>query len=116
MNRRAFIQMVGTAALAGAALISTSPINSMAAALTANPARLDLKDKVLQAGDGGRLLESFDEGKTWHGLANFGSHCEVLALAERDGWIFARIGIQKFSFLLQSADGRTWFTTHGIPA
>jgi len=116
MNRRAFLRMVGTAALAGAALISTSPINSMAAALSANPARLDLKDRVLQGGDDGRLLESFDEGKSWHGLANFGSHCQVLALVERDGWFFARIGIQNFSFFLQSADGRTWYTTNGIPA
>lgn len=58
----------------------------------------------------GLVFESADGGRTWQQVANFGSHCAVQALSDRQGKLQARIGVGAYDFGLTSADGRKWYT------
>ena len=58
----------------------------------------------------GLVLESRDDSATWQTIANFGNHCSVQALYERQGKIYAQVGVQANSFLVASADARKWYT------
>jgi hypothetical protein len=58
----------------------------------------------------GLVFESTDDGQTWQQVANFGSHCAVMQLHEREGQIFADIAVADHGFVLKSADARTWRT------
>jgi hypothetical protein len=117
LNRRDFFKtmLVAAGALAAVAL-NSPPIQAIAAAVFRGPVQLALKDRALQGTRDGQVLVSTDAGKTWQKTANFGSHCAVLDLVERNDLIYARVGLQQYSFVLQSADGRTWRTAPSIPA
>jgi hypothetical protein len=58
----------------------------------------------------GLVFESIDGGKTWQQVANFGSHCAVQALSNRQGQFQAQIGVGAYDFVLTSVDARTWRT------
>ena len=58
----------------------------------------------------GWILESLDIGKTWRPIANFGTHCSIQALFERQDKIHAQVGVLAHSFLLVSTDARMWRT------
>lgn len=117
MNRRDFIRTVAAGTLAGAALITFTPIQKiLAAVFSAGVVQLKLKEKILQGTRDGKVFESQDAGKTWKKAFDFGNHCAVLELVERGELIYARVGVLQYSFVVQSADGRTWLTATGIPA
>ena len=117
MNRRAFIKSVALTSLAGFAAISM-PTLQASAGLTPPPAEVSIKarGRMVKGTRDGRLFESLDGGNTWRALVNFGPQCPILEIQQRRGALYARVGFQRYSFLLKSADGRTWITTNAIPA
>jgi hypothetical protein len=58
----------------------------------------------------GQILESLDHGRTWNPIANFGNHCSIRAILERETEIYTEVGLQGYSFYLRSPDARTWYT------
>ena len=64
----------------------------------------------------GQLQESLDGGLTWKRVFDFGSHCAVLGICERQGQIYAEVGLQQYSFFVKSTDARQWVTAPFIPA
>lgn len=117
MNRRAFLKTLAAGTVAGTILVTTTPVRTILAALISpGPVHLNLKDRLLQGTPDGRIFESRDEGKTWQPLFNFGGHCAILELAERNGLIYARVGVLQYSFVVKSTDGRTWHTVNPLPA
>ena len=56
----------------------------------------------------GRIYELSSDGAIWQPRANFGAHCAIPEVYERDGKVFAKVVVQGHAFTLQSADGRRW--------
>jgi hypothetical protein len=117
MNRRAFIKSVTLSTLAGIAAISM-PTLQASAGLTPAPAEIQVKalGKLLRGTRDGKLFESLDGGASWKSLTNFGPQYAILEIQTRRGVLYARVGFQRFSFVLSSTDGRTWRTANAIPA
>ena len=118
MNRRAFFKKVmGAAALAGMTLAVRPEVRAWASFLPGQAsARLKFSGRQLQGTSNGRLLESLDGGLTWQKIADFGSHCSIQAIQERQGLLYLRIGLLQYHFFLQSADGRRWLTAADFAA
>jgi hypothetical protein len=117
MNRRNFLKGVAQASLVGAAAL-VSPTLPVSMRLDASPAfvQTDALMRKFRGTPDGRILESFDGGKTWRPTANFGRHCSILAILERQGQLYTQVGIQGYSFFLSSPDGRVWRTAGWVPA
>jgi photosystem II stability/assembly factor-like uncharacterized protein len=58
----------------------------------------------------GLVFESVDGGRNWQQVANFGSHCVVQALHQRQDQLVAQVGVAGYAFALTSRDARTWHT------
>ncbi len=97
-------------ALAGMAIQSSNVRSVAAAVLTPRPVESTFKGGRLRGTADGRVLESRDNGQTWQETAFFGSHCAVLDLMERNGQIYAKIGLRNLTFTLSSPDARVWRT------
>ena len=108
MNRRSFLIGIAKVTLSGIA-VAALPGSLMAAVRLADPEAIAL-GKLFKGTRNGRVLESLDGGQTWQPRANFGKHCAVLALVERQGQLWAQIGLQGYSFFLTTSDARTWYT------
>jgi hypothetical protein len=117
MNRRAFIKGVALSSLAGFAAIST-PTLQASAGLTSPPAEVQVKTpgRMVKGTRAGQLFESLDGGSSWRPLVNFGPQYPILEIQQRQGALYARVGFQRYSFLLKSADGHTWRTVNALPA
>ena len=116
MNRRTFLTQITRGALAGAAVFTLPGIQASTYFSSSAFIKADVLGKTLKGTRDGRLFESVDQGKTWLPTANFGSHCSIVSILERQGRIFTVIGIQRFTFYLASIDGREWRTVDTIPA
>ncbi len=104
-SRRSFIKVASLTA--GAVLLAPVVAQIVSGASVVYAEALGKKYKGTRDG---RVLESVDGGKTWQQVANFGSHCAVLALIDRKGRIQAKIGVGGYDFALISADARVWHT------
>ena len=111
MDRRDFLKgMVGVSFTGLAALVM--PALPVAARVNTAPAlfRSQTLNRTFKGTLDGLIFESHDGGATWRAIANFGSHCVIQALFERQDKIHAQVGVQANSFLLSSADARVWRT------
>jgi hypothetical protein len=116
MNRRKFFRYLSRGALAGATLLA---FPSIPASTMFNPSSfftVTALGKIFKGTHDGRLFESQDGGKSWLPLANFGSHCSIVSIVERQSALYAVIGVQQFTFNLKSNNGREWQTIPFIPA
>jgi len=104
-SRRRFMQVAGL--VAGAAVLAPVVAQIVDGASIAYADALGKKYKGTRDG---RVYESSDAGKTWQQVANFGSHCAVMALAERHSRLQAEIGVAGYGFTLTSIDARVWHT------
>jgi hypothetical protein len=120
MNRRTFLKGAATSAVSGLALLMLPglPVGpaSQASRVFASTALTQAGGRMLRGTRDGLLLESLDGGLTWKRIFNFGSHCPVLGICERQGDLYVEVGLQQYSFFLKSADARTWHTVTAIPA
>jgi hypothetical protein len=99
MNRRNFL--IGMTAASLASLLTLNPPLSLQARAAG---------QMFQGTADGRILISGDGGDTWQPLANFGPHLSVVELFADGGSLYARLGFEGYTFLLQSSDGKTWRT------
>jgi len=104
-SRRSFMQVAGLAA--GAALLAPLVAEVVSGSSIAYADALGKKYKGTRDG---HVFESVDGGQTWQQVANFGSHCAVLALSERRNRLEAEIGVAGYGFALTSTDARVWHT------
>jgi hypothetical protein len=104
-SRRRFMQVAGLAAWAALLAPVVAQVVSGAAIAYA-----EALGKQYKGTRDGRVYESVDRGQSWQQVANFGSHCAVLALADRKGRLQAKIGVGGYDFGLISADARVWRT------
>jgi hypothetical protein len=110
LSRRNFIRAAGL--MTGALLLSPWPLAGAGGSMAARPVNTVVKvpgKEYLGTADG-LIYESVDGGQSWQRVANFGQHCAVLTLRERQGQIHARIGLKDQYFTLTSANARTWHT------
>jgi hypothetical protein len=117
MNRRTFLVSVAAGALAGLATIlapSLQGVITLASSLF--PVQGNALGGLLEGTGDGRLRQSLDGGHTWQPLANFGEGCAVTGIYEQDGLAYVQLKIQRYTFLLKSADGRTWWTADSVLA
>lgn len=116
MNCRTFLNSVSAATLAGIVTISM-PGDTVSASVQLPPALVHGKaiGRTFRGTRDGRLLVSADNGDTWQPIANFGSHCAVLSIVERQKQVLLKIGVGQYSFQLQSQDGRVWRTVDALP-
>ena len=98
MNRRHFLTGITAASLSLLTLNLSLPPQARAAG------------QMFRGTADGRILVSGDDGATWRQAANFGPHLAVVELFEDGGSVYARLGLQGYTFLLQSADGKIWRT------
>lgn len=56
----------------------------------------------------GKIISSYDEGRTWEVAADFGANCPVLSIRSSSTGFYAVIGHKGYSFTLHSIDGRHW--------
>ncbi len=97
-------------ALAGMAVQSSTVRSVAAAVLRPLPVELTFRGGLLRGTADGRVLESRDNGQNWQETAFFGSHCAVVDLMERNGRVYAKIGLRNLTFTLSSPDARVWRT------
>lgn len=117
MKRRTFIKTVVTGALSGMALVALPAMRAGAGFLLPQPpVFIKALGKSFQGTHNGQVYASLDGGLAWHKLADFGSHCSIQAIYERQGFLYLQVGVQKYSFYLKSSDGRLWRTVDSIPA
>ncbi len=107
MNRRDFLKSmtVGLTTVVLPNVFTSVQVKAKAVHVSANTPQRKLTGTI-----DGRILESLDGGRTWHQVANFGSQYSVRKVSEGKGQVSAQIGFQGHSFMLKSADVRTWFT------
>ena len=103
MDRRDFLRGAAGASLAIG--LATLLPGMQASARGAQPAVVTAR---FRGSSDGRIYESTDKGATWQPRANFGVHCAITEVHERDGKVFAKVVVQGHAFTLQSADGRRW--------
>ncbi len=115
MNRRDFLKSMAGVSLTWLAM-PVMPALPVAARVNTAPALLHSQtlNRTFKGTLDGLILESRDGGATWRTIANFGSHCSIQALLERQGNVYAQVGVQANSFLLGSADARMWRTTNRV--
>jgi hypothetical protein len=115
MNRRTFLHTVSAVTLAGIITVTT-PGSRAAASIQFRPVLVQGKaiGRLFHGTLDGQLLESLDKGSTWRPIANFGAHCAVLSIVERQKNVIVKIGVGQFSFQLQSSDGRVWRTPDAL--
>jgi hypothetical protein len=108
MNRRDFLKSmsVGLAVAVLPTAFTRVPVKAATAQVSASGSK-----RKLTGTTDGRILESLDSGRTWHQVAYFGSQCSVRKVSDGQGQVSAQIGFQGHSFMLKSADARTWRTT-----
>lgn len=106
-SRRSFIKVTG---LAIGALLMT-PIVTLPSSMSGRfSIQAEALGKRYLGTRTGLVFESADGGQTWQQVANFGSHCAVMDLREREGQVFAAIAVAGYSFQLKSSDARLWRT------
>ncbi len=107
MNRRDFLKSmtVGLAAAVLPTAFTRAPVKAATAQVSAKPTK-----RKLTGTTDGKILESLDNGRTWHQVANFGSQCPVRKVSEGQSQVLAQIGFQGHSFMLKSVDARMWRT------
>jgi hypothetical protein len=106
MNRRELLKAAAAAGLTLAA-ISLAPPGALSSTRSVEAAALG---RLLRGTHDGRVLESLDGGASWQTVANFGSGCQIVRLAESGGRAHVRIAVDSHTFDLHSADARTWRT------
>ena len=108
MNRRSLLKKLAFSTLAGLTVVAAPSVMRW---LPSNvSAQLNVLGHAVQGTRDGLVRASQDGGKTWQPWMNFGPHCAVQSFAERDGLLYAQVGIQGFSFWVKTGDGRTWLT------
>lgn len=107
MNRRQLLIRLGQTALAVAILPG-------ARLVAAAPRHVSFDGKLFRGTSGGEILQSTDNGRAWQRAAFFGADRPVLNLAAQGASLHAQIGVDRFSFALQSADGRQWHTADAV--
>jgi hypothetical protein len=115
MNRRDFLKKAAQISLTAMAAVMLPPLWSSAGGATPADVKVVAGDKKLLGTLDGRILESLDHGETWLPRANFGKQCSILGLYERNGKLYARVGIGRYSFVAESRDARTWYTLNWVP-
>lgn len=110
MHRRNFLKLAAALSV-GVALPMGFDWPGVAAAAAA--ARTVSAGGRLYRSDGGRVLFSRDQGKTWAHHSDLGPGCPVRRLSvDRKGRLRATVGFRRWSFgLVLAADQRTWLTT-----
>jgi hypothetical protein len=100
MNRREFLTVAGSVALAGLLGLKVSPV---AAAQN---------DRMLYRGTmDGKLYESSDGGKSWQLITDFGSIYAIQSITPGDNnALTVELGYMGFGFNLHSADKSIWRT------
>ena len=110
LSRRNFIRAAGLAT--GGLILASVPLvgaGELIAAGSGNAVVNALGRQYLGTADG-LIFESVDGGQNWQRVANFGQHCAVLTLRERQGQLHGLIGLKDHHFTLTSANARTWRT------
>ena len=111
MNRRSFLKVMAQVSTTGLALAMLVELPARTAFDASRaPVQTQALGKEFRGTSDGRVFESLDGGKTWQLIANFGKHCSILALLERQGQVYAQIGVQGYSFLIRSPNARLWYT------
>lgn len=116
-SRRSFLRVAGLAAgalLLAPAVRASRPLRGPGDLRRGGRDRSTVQaaalGKLYQGTSDGLVLESVDDGLTWQQVANFGSHCRVVALTEREERLLAKIGVGPYAFELISTDARRWYT------
>jgi len=115
MNRRDFLKTVTQTSLTALAFVAPPQLRGSTRSASPVDIRTVASSKKLLGTLDGRIFESLDSGKTWQPRANFGRQCSILDIYERNGKIYARVGIQGHDFLVESRDGRVWYTLNWAP-
>lgn len=108
MDRRNFLTGAASASLA---IGLTTLLPGMQT--SARGAQSDVITARFRGSSDGRIYESTDKGETWQPRANFGKHCAISEVVERNGKVYARVIVQDHAFVLQSPDGRKWYSLDG---
>jgi hypothetical protein len=115
MNRRDFLKTVAQTSLTAIAVVALPQLRGSTRSTSPIDVRTVAGSRKLLGASDGRILESLDRGKTWLPRANFGEQCSILDIYERNGKIYAQVGIGRYSFVVESRDGRTWYTLNWVP-
>jgi photosystem II stability/assembly factor-like uncharacterized protein len=115
MNRRDFLKTVAQTSLTALAAVTLPQLQGSVRAASPVDIRTVAGNRKLLGTLDGRIFESLDGGKTWQPRANFGGQCSILDIYERNGKIYAQVGIGRYSFVVESRDGRTWYTLNWVP-
>ena len=111
LNRRDFLKVMAQISTAGLTLATLAELPTrMSLDVSPAPVQAEALGRKFRGTSDGRVFESLDGGKTWQLIANFGKHCSILTLVERQGQIYAQIGVQGYRFLLRSPNARRWYT------
>jgi len=105
MDRRDFLRGAIGASLAFGLVALAPAVQTGTASAQAN----DTLPRFRGSSDG-RIFELSGDDATWLPRANFGEHCAIPEVSERDGRVYARVVVQGHAFIVQSPDGRKWYT------
>ncbi len=111
LNRRDFLKVMAQISTTGLtlALLAGLPAR-MSLNVSPAPVQAEALGRKFRGTSDGRVFESLDGGRTWQLIANFGEHCSILTLFERQSQVYAQIGVQGYSFLVRSPNARLWYT------
>ena len=115
MNRRDFLKRVAQTSLTAMAAVTLPQLRSSAGGASPVDIRTSAGGKKLLGTLDGRIFESLDSGKTWQPRADFGKQCSIQEIYERNGKIYAQVGIGRYSFVVESRNVRTWYTLNWVP-
>ena len=115
MNRRDFLKRVTQTSLTAIAAVTLPQLRGSTRSASPVDIRTSAGGKKLLGTLDGQIFESLASGKTWQPRANFGKQCSILEIYERNGKLYAQVGIQAYSFVAESRDGRTWYTLNWVP-
>jgi hypothetical protein len=115
MNRRDFLKRVAQTSLTAMAAVMLSQLQGSSRGASLADIQATVDGKRFRGTSDGRILQSLDGGRTWQPRANFGKQCAILEIYERNGKIYAHVGIQAYSFVAESRDGRIWYTLNWVP-
>jgi hypothetical protein len=109
-SRRDFIKAVSAAA--GALILAPLPLIGAGrlGAAGSRSVMVEALGKQYLGTAAGLVFESIDGGQSWQRVANFGQHCAVVVLRERQNQLYAEIGLMDHRFALKSKDARAWRT------